>query len=76
MHSQEVKLTALTDVQDIFSTLPNTGDAKDYKKAIDVLNAYFVPKVDTMYARYCIRYCSHKPLRRQFDTWPLGSHVQ
>ena len=40
------------NVQDIFSTLPNTGDAKDYKKAADVLNAYFVPKVDTTYARH------------------------
>ena len=39
------------NVQDIFSTLPNTGDAKDYKKAVDALNAYFVPKVDTTYAR-------------------------
>lgn len=37
-----------TDVQDIFSTLPNNWDAKDYKKAVDALNMYFVPKVDTM----------------------------
>ena len=44
-----------TDVQDIFSTLPNTGDAKDYKKAVDALNAYFVPQVGTMYARHCYR---------------------
>ena len=44
-----------TDVQDIFFTLPNTGDAKDYKKAVDALNAYFVPKVDTTYARHCFR---------------------
>ena len=25
-----------TDVQDIFSTLPKTGDARDYKKAVDL----------------------------------------
>ena len=43
------------NVQDIFSTLPNTGDAKDYKKAVDALNAYFVPKVDTTYARHRFR---------------------
>ena len=35
------------DVQDIFLTLPNTGDVKDYRKAVDALNAYFAPKVDT-----------------------------
>ena len=41
-----------TDVQDIFYILPDTGDAKDYKKAVDALNAYFVPKVDTTYEQY------------------------
>ena len=41
-----------TDVQDIFSTLSDTGDAKNYKKAVDALNAYFVPKVDATYARH------------------------
>ena len=38
-----------TDVQDIFYTLPDTGDAKD-EKAVDALNAYYVPKVYTTYA--------------------------
>ena len=41
-----------TDVQDIFYTLRNIGE---YKKAVDALNAYFVPKVDTTYARHCFR---------------------
>lgn len=45
----------------MFSTLPNTGDAKDYKKVIDALNAYFVPKVDTMYARHCFRQLTQTP---------------
>ena len=36
-----------TDVQDIFFTLPDTGDGKDYRKAVNALNVYFVPKVDT-----------------------------
>ena len=35
------------DVQDILLTLPNTGDVKDYRKAVDGLNAYFPSKVDT-----------------------------
>ena len=43
------------DGQDIFLTLPNTGDLKDYRKAVDALNAYFVPKVDTTYDRHCFR---------------------
>ena len=38
------------DVQDIFLTMPNTGDMEDYRKAVNALNAYFAPKVDTMYA--------------------------
>ena len=33
-----------TDVQNNFLTLPNTGDAKDYRKAVASLNAYFVQK--------------------------------
>lgn len=34
-----------TDVQNNFLTLPNTGDANDYRKAVDAsLNAYFVQK--------------------------------
>ena len=59
-----------TDVQDIFSTLQNTGDARDYKKAVEALNAYFVPQVDTMYARHCIRQLTQAPGEtiRQFAT--------
>ena len=40
-------------VQDIFLNLPNTGDVKDYRKAVAALNAYLAPKVDTTYARHC-----------------------
>ena len=59
-----------TDVQDIFYTLSNTGDAKDYKKAVDAFNAYFVPKVDTRYARHCFRQLTQAPgeTTRQFAT--------
>ena len=49
------------DVQDIFLTLPNTGDVKDYRKAVDALNAYFAPKVDTSYARHCFRQLVQAP---------------
>ena len=32
------------ETQEIFASLPNTGEAKDYKKAMDKLDAYFTPK--------------------------------
>ena len=59
-----------TDVQDIFATLPETGDVKDYKKAIDALNTYFVRKVDTTYARHSFRKLIQTPGEtvRQFAT--------
>lgn len=43
------------DVQDIFYTLADTGENKDYKKAVDALNAYFKPKVNTAYARHAFK---------------------
>ena len=49
------------DVLDIFSTLPNTGTAKDYGKAVTALNNYFVPKVNTAYARHTFRQLTQKP---------------
>ena len=59
-----------TDVQDIFYTLPNTGDAKEHKKAVGALNAYFVPVVDTTYARHTFRQLTQAPgeTTRQFAT--------
>jgi hypothetical protein len=43
------------DVDDIFETLPDTGEDKDYKKAVECLNTYFVPKVNTVYEEYQFR---------------------
>ena len=66
-----------TDVQGIFSTLPNTGDAKDCKKALDAMNGYFVPQVDTMDASRCYRQLTQAPVPgRQFDSSLLNSDVQ
>ena len=58
------------DVQDIFATLPDTGEATDYKKAVDALNLYFIPAVDITYARHCFRKLSQAPGEtvRQFAT--------
>ena len=39
------------DVQDVFQTLPDTGEVTDYAKAVTALNTYFVPKVNSAYAR-------------------------
>lgn len=45
------------DVQDIFSTLPDTGGNTDYEKTVEALNKYFAPKVSirTAYARHAFR---------------------
>ena len=40
-----------TDVQDIFSTLADTGEPTDNVRAVAALNAYFVPQVNTVFAR-------------------------
>ena len=37
------------EVSDIFGTLPDQGEAKDYEKAVTTLNAYFQPKVNKTY---------------------------
>ena len=34
------------DLQEIFTTLPDTGEATDYTRAVEALNAYFVPQVE------------------------------
>jgi hypothetical protein len=43
------------DVDDIFETLPNTSEDIDYKKAVECLNTYFVPKVNMVYEEYQFR---------------------
>ena len=39
------------DVQDIFSTLADTGEATDYAAAITALSGYFLPKVNAAFVR-------------------------
>ena len=39
------------DVQEIFSTLPDTGEATDYAATVTALNGYFLPKVNAAFAR-------------------------
>ena len=47
-----------TDVQDIHS---QTQEMRKIKKAVDALNAYFIPKVNTTYARHCFRQLTQAP---------------
>ena len=42
-------------VGEIFETLPDTGEAKDYDKAVEALNAYFIPQTNTTYEEYSFR---------------------
>ena len=43
-------------VQEIFETLADTGEAKDYEKALKALNDYFIPKaVNSTYQNHLIR---------------------
>ena len=43
------------DVEDIFYTLENTGEANDYTAAINALNDYFAPRVNSAFARHTFR---------------------
>ncbi len=47
--------TAGEEVQKIFETLPDTGTAKDYKKAEKALNEYFIPQVNTTFQNHVFR---------------------
>ena len=42
-------------VQEIFETLADTGTAAEYKKAVNALNAYFTPKVNSTYRNHLFR---------------------
>jgi len=42
-------------VQEIFETLADTGEAKDYEKAVKALNDYFIPKVNSTHQNHLFR---------------------
>ncbi|XP_070535101.1 uncharacterized protein [Ptychodera flava] len=52
------------DVQDIFSTLSNTGSATEYSEAVTALNTFFVPKVHPAFARQTF----HQIVQKQGET--------
>ena len=43
------------DVQDIYYTIENTGKEIDYAAAVNALNGYFAPNVNSAYARDTFR---------------------
>ncbi|XP_070576981.1 uncharacterized protein [Ptychodera flava] len=55
---------ASPDVQDIFSTLSNTGTATEYSEAVTALNTYFVPQVNPAFARQTF----HQVVQKQGET--------
>ena len=50
------------DTQEIFTTLTETGDATDYNRAVEALNAYFVPQVNSAFAHQTFHQISQKPV--------------
>ena len=49
------------DVQEIFTTLTETGDATNYASAVEALNAYFVPQVNSAFARQTFHQITQNP---------------
>ena len=49
------------DLQEIFTTLPDTGEATDYTRAVEALKAYFVPQVNSAFARQTFHQITQKP---------------
>ena len=49
------------DVQEIFTTFTDTRNATNYARAVDVLNAYFVPQVNSAFARQSFHQITQKP---------------
>ena len=49
------------DVQEIFTTLTETGDATNYASAVEALNAYFVPRVNSAFARQTFHRITQNP---------------
>ena len=48
------------EVDEIFDTLPDTGDDDDFDKAVEKLNEYFSPKTNTTYEVYTFRQSKQK----------------
>ena len=58
------------DVREIFTTLTETGDAANYASAVEALNVYFVPQLNSAFARQTFHRITQNPGERvqQFVT--------
>ena len=54
-------LFAGKDIHRLFSTLPGTGEAKDFDKAKKALNDHFLPKRNKEFETYMFRLMSQEP---------------
>ena len=48
------------EVHEIFKTLPDTGDEKNYEAAVNALTAYFEPEKNRIYQTYMFRQASQQ----------------
>ena len=48
------------EVHEIFKTLPDTGDEKNYEAAVNSLTAYFEPEKNRIYQTYMFRQASQQ----------------
>ena len=56
------------DVQELFSTLVDTGEATDYTTTVTAWNGYFLPKANAAFARQKFHQLNKKKVRPQFVT--------
>ena len=49
------------DVQEIFTTLTETGDATNYASAVEAVNAYFVPQANSAFACQTFQQITQNP---------------
>ena len=49
------------EINDIFETLPDTGEETDYQTAVDALNAHFAPTANLEFSIYCFRQAKQQP---------------
>ena len=49
------------EINDIFETLPDTGEENNYQAAIDAQNAHFAPTANSEFSIYCFRQAKQQP---------------
>ena len=49
------------EINDIFETLPDTGEETDYQTAVDALNAHFAPTANSEFSIYCFPQAKQQP---------------